>query len=41
VTVAAARRITPAAAKARFNVSNGLFVLDGEPFQVLATGCKS
>jgi beta-galactosidase len=36
VTVAVARRITPAAAKARFNVSNGLFVLDGQPFQVLA-----
>ena len=36
VTVAVARRITPAAAKARFNVSKGLFVLDGQPFQVLA-----
>jgi beta-galactosidase len=36
VTVAIAHRITPAVAKARFNVSNGLFVLDGQPFQVLA-----
>jgi len=28
--------IVPAAAKARFNVSDGGFVLDGQPFQVLA-----
>src|SRR4051794_1559193 len=35
-TAAVARRITPAAAKARFNVSDGQFVLDGQPFQVLA-----
>jgi hypothetical protein len=32
VTAAVARRITPAAPKARFNVSDGRFVLDGEAF---------
>ena len=35
-TLTVASRITPAAAKVRFNVANGLFVLDGQPFQVLA-----
>jgi beta-galactosidase len=34
--MAIAARIVPAQAKARFNVSDGRFLLDGQPFQVLA-----
>src|SRR5581483_2350526 len=36
VSLAIAHRMTPAAAQARFRVANGSFVLDGQPFQVLA-----
>ncbi|MFL6602708.1 MAG: glycoside hydrolase family 35 protein [Steroidobacteraceae bacterium] len=35
-TMAIAARIVPARGKVRFNVSDGRFVLDGRPFQVLA-----
>src|SRR5262245_22490165 len=35
-TMAIAARIVPSGAQARFQVSDGRFVLDGQPFQVLA-----